>query len=100
MAPTSQSNQPTRQSKGGSLQQALASLTEDGQRVLWAATGLERRLIGNLSTPSVQPPEAPTEGKPIHEPPLLDCVEEQIRKVLGQIREANDILAGIQQELS
>ena len=100
MAPTSQSNQPTRQSKGGSLQQALASLTEEGQRVLWAAAGLERRLIGNLMPTPIEAPTAPVPLAGINEPPLLDCVEEQIRKVLGQIRETNDILAGIEQELS
>ena len=100
MAPTSQSNQPARQTKAGSLQQALASLAEDGQRVLWAAVGLERRLIGNLDTPIVHSPTAPAEGKLINEPPLLDCTEEQIRKVLGQIIEANAILVSIEQELS
>ena len=100
MAPTSQSNQPTRQTKGSRLQQALASLTEDSQRLLWAAAGLERRLIGNLSTPIVQPLTAPADGRLIKEAPLLDCVEEQIRKVLGEIREAGVILASIDQELS
>ena len=89
-----------RQTKGSSLQQALNSLTEDGQRVLDAASGLERRLTGNLTMTKVEGPTPPPAPKRLNEPPLLDHVEEQIRKVLGQIRAAGDILVGIERELS
>ena len=89
-----------RQTRGSSLQQALASLADDSQRILGAALSLDRRLVGNLATPIVEPPRAPPESKRIGEPPLLVAVEEQIRKALGQIREASDILVGIERELS
>lgn len=94
--------EPTKQTKGSSLQQALASLTEDSQRILWSAVGLERRLVGYLETPIVEAPGAQPEieTKLNVEPPLLTSIEEQIRHVLGQIREAGEILLSIERELS
>ena len=92
----------TRQSKGNSLQQSLTNLTEDSTRILGAAVSLERRLVGNLMTPisEVKAQSAQRDGNRIGEPPLLVSVEEQIRKILGQIREASEILLSIERELS
>lgn len=100
MAPTGQSMDTPRQTKGSSLQHALAGLTEDSKAILGTAIHLEQRLVGNLKTPIVEPPSAQTEVKRIGEPPLLDSVEQQIRKALGQIREAGEILLSIERELS
>ena len=89
-----------RQTKGGSLYQALSSMEEAGLFVLGAATSLERCVVGNLNTPVVRGHSAqPGPPQPV-DPPLLDFVEEQIRKVLAQVREATDIIIGIEKELS
>ena len=49
-----------------------------------------------VEAPGAQPE---IETKLIVEPPLLTSIEEQIRKALGQIREAGEILLNIEQEL-
>lgn len=86
-----------RQTAWASLDVALVSLAETSAIVLATAVSLEHRLLNHLT-----PVESATKGSSgiKQNPPLLGEIEERIRFSLGQLREAQDIYAGIERELS
>ena len=88
-----------RQTAWTSLDVTLEKLTDTSTGVLVAVVSLERRIVNHLSIPVKAERREPTpEIRQI--PPLLTGIEERVRAALGQLQEAQDILTGIEREIS
>ena len=90
-----------RQTAWTSLDVALAALTETTTVVLGAVVSLERRVVNRLTSPKVTERDySPSPLGTKQNPPLLEGIEERVRTAVGQLREAQDILHGIERELA
>ena len=87
-----------RQSQWVEVNVALENLGEASTIVLGAAASLERRLVGVLSKSVTEAGGGlVAEMAPL---PLLKDVESRIRNALGRVREAIDILHGIEKGIT
>ena len=85
-----------RESQWARVNGALESLAEAGSTVLGAAISLEKRLVG---APAQSILESCQAGE-LMTVALLRDIEARVRSVLGQVREAIDILTSIQKEIN
>ena len=87
-----------RQSAVGSLNQSIAQLTESAGQAVELARDIQYRLMGTPIGDNA--PVIPTTSEVLPVVPLFAGLEKAVRTNLGTIREVNDILAAIRNEIS